>query len=58
MQRASNRKHSASKKSARRNTSKVPYFARRTLNSDFAAIMHKLRGGTNSTRTISEDRDD
>ena len=35
----------------------VPYFARRKLNPDFEAIMDKLEGGTDSTLTISEDRD-
>jgi hypothetical protein len=35
----------------------VPYFAQRKLNPSFRRIMHKLKGGTDSTRIISEDRD-
>jgi prevent-host-death family protein len=35
----------------------VPYFARRKLNPEFKAIMDKLKGGTDSTIIISEDRD-
>lgn len=35
----------------------VPYFARRKLNPAFRKIMDKLQGGTDSTQTISEDRD-
>jgi antitoxin (DNA-binding transcriptional repressor) of toxin-antitoxin stability system len=35
----------------------VPYFARRKLNPQFRRIMHQLRGGTDSTQIISEDRD-
>ena len=35
----------------------VPYFARRKLNPEFRKIMHRLRGGTDSTQIISEDRD-
>jgi prevent-host-death family protein len=37
--------------------SEVPYFARRKLSPAFKAIMHKLKGGTDSTIIISEDRD-
>lgn len=36
----------------------VPYFARRKLTPKFKAIMHKLKGGTDSTILISEDRED
>jgi prevent-host-death family protein len=36
----------------------TPYFSRRKLNPDFRAIMHKLRGGVDSTSTISDDRED
>ncbi len=36
----------------------VPYFARRKLSPGFKAIMHKLKGGTDSTILISEDRED
>lgn len=35
----------------------VPYFARRNLNPAFRRVMRRLRGGTDSTQTISEDRD-
>jgi len=35
----------------------VPYFARRKLNPQFRRIMHRLRGGTDSTQIISEGRD-
>ena len=35
----------------------IPYFARRKLNPQFRRIMHRLRGGTDSTQIISEDRD-
>lgn len=37
----------------------VPYFARRKMSPAFAKLMKsgKLRGGTDSTQTISEDRD-
>jgi antitoxin (DNA-binding transcriptional repressor) of toxin-antitoxin stability system len=35
----------------------VPYFARRKLSPRFRRLMHKLRGGTDSTRIISDDRD-
>ena len=35
----------------------VPYFARRKLTPAFRKIMEKLRGGTDSTQIISEDRD-
>lgn len=35
----------------------VPYFARRKLSPRFRAIMGKLKGGTDSTQIISEDRD-
>lgn len=35
----------------------VPYFARRKLTPAFKKIMHKLKGGTDSTVIISEDRD-
>ena len=35
----------------------VPYFARRKLTPAFKKIMHKLKGGTDSTIAISEDRD-
>jgi prevent-host-death family protein len=35
----------------------VPYFARRKLSPRFRAIMHKLKGGTDSTILISEDRE-
>jgi antitoxin (DNA-binding transcriptional repressor) of toxin-antitoxin stability system len=38
-------------------TPEVPYFARRKLNPEFRRIMHRLRGGTDSTQIISEDRD-
>ena len=36
----------------------VPYFARRKLSPQFKKIMHKLKGGTDSTVIISEDRED
>ena len=36
----------------------VPYFARRKLTPAFKKIMHKLKGGTDSTILISEDRED
>jgi len=38
----------------------VPYFARRKLTPAFRRLMEsgKLRGGRNSTETISEDRED
>ena len=35
----------------------VPYFARRKLSPQFRRIMHRLRGGTDNTQIISEDRD-
>ncbi|MGC2626503.1 MAG: hypothetical protein WA269_06675 [Candidatus Udaeobacter sp.] len=35
----------------------VPYFARRKLTPQFRRTMHRLRGGTDSTQIISEDRD-
>jgi antitoxin (DNA-binding transcriptional repressor) of toxin-antitoxin stability system len=35
----------------------VPYFARRKLSPQFRRIMHRLRGGIDSTQIISEDRD-
>ena len=35
----------------------APYFARRKPNRAFRKIMDKLQGGTDSTQTISEDRD-
>jgi antitoxin (DNA-binding transcriptional repressor) of toxin-antitoxin stability system len=35
----------------------VPYFARRKLTPAFRKIMHELRGGTDSTQIISEERD-
>jgi antitoxin (DNA-binding transcriptional repressor) of toxin-antitoxin stability system len=35
----------------------IPYFARRKLNPQFRRIMRRLRGGTDSTQIISEDRD-
>jgi len=38
-------------------TLEVPYFARRKLNTQFRRILHQLRGGTDSTQIISEDRD-
>jgi antitoxin (DNA-binding transcriptional repressor) of toxin-antitoxin stability system len=38
-------------------TPEIPYFARRKLNPAFRRIMHRLSGGTDSTRIISEDRD-
>ena len=38
-------------------TPEVPYFARRKLSPEFRRIMHRLRGGTDSTQIISEDRD-
>jgi antitoxin (DNA-binding transcriptional repressor) of toxin-antitoxin stability system len=38
-------------------TPEVPYFARRKLNPKFRRIMHRLRGGTDSTQIISDDRD-
>lgn len=38
-------------------TPEIPYFARRTINPAFRRIMHRLSGGTDSTRIISEDRD-
>ena len=40
--------------------SEVPYFARRKLSPAFRKLMEsgKLRGGTDSTITISEDRED
>ena len=38
-------------------SAEIPYFARRKLSPAFRRIMHKLRGGTDSTRIISEDRD-
>lgn len=39
-------------------TPETPYFSRRKLNPDFRAIMNKLRGGTDSTEIISDDRED
>ena len=36
----------------------VPYFARRRLSPRFRAAMHRLKGGTDSTVLISEDRED
>ena len=36
----------------------VPYFARRKPSRRFKAIMHKLKGGTDSTVLISQDRED
>ena len=36
----------------------VPYFARRKLSRRFKAAMHRLKGGTDSTTLISEDRED
>ena len=40
-------------------TPEVPYFARRKLTAAFRKLMRggKLRGGTDSTMVISEDRD-
>lgn len=38
-------------------TPEIPYFARRKLNPAFRRIMHRLSGGTDTTRIISEDRD-
>ncbi|MGH8100796.1 MAG: type II toxin-antitoxin system Phd/YefM family antitoxin [Chthoniobacterales bacterium] len=38
-------------------TPEVPYFSRRKLSPAFRKIMHQLRGGTDSTQIISEDRD-
>jgi antitoxin (DNA-binding transcriptional repressor) of toxin-antitoxin stability system len=35
----------------------LPYFAQRKLSARFRRIMHKLKGGTDSTQIISEDRD-
>jgi antitoxin (DNA-binding transcriptional repressor) of toxin-antitoxin stability system len=35
----------------------IPYFARRKLNPQFRRIMRRLRGGTDITQIISEDRD-
>jgi prevent-host-death family protein len=35
----------------------VPYFARRKLSPRFKAVMHKLKGGTDCTTLISQDRD-
>ena len=40
------------------NRPQEPCFARRTLSPRFKAVMHKLRGGTDSTIPISEDRED
>jgi len=39
---------------------RTPYFARRKLTPAFRKLMEsgELRGGTDSTRTISEDRED
>jgi antitoxin (DNA-binding transcriptional repressor) of toxin-antitoxin stability system len=37
-------------------TSEVPYFARRKLSPQFRRVMHRLRGGTDSTQIISENR--
>ena len=40
-------------------TPAVPYFARRVLNPGFRKLMKsgKLRGGTDATRIVSDDRD-
>lgn len=35
----------------------VPYFARRQLSRRFRNVMQKLKGGTDSTRIVSDDRD-
>lgn len=35
----------------------APYFSRRNPSPRFRAIMDELEGGTDSTQTISEDRD-
>jgi antitoxin (DNA-binding transcriptional repressor) of toxin-antitoxin stability system len=35
----------------------VPYFARRRLLPRFKAVMHELKGGTDSTILIAEDRE-
>lgn len=38
-------------------TPEARYFARQKLNPQFRRIMRRLRGGTDSTQIISEDRD-
>ena len=37
--------------------SEGPYFARRKLSPQLRRVIHRLRGGTDSTQIISEDRD-
>lgn len=45
------------RQTARYGEMETPYFARRKLTPQFRAIMDKLKGGTDSTIIISEDRD-
>lgn len=53
------RGHAVAKLVPQASEPEVPYFARRKLSPAFRKLMEsgKLRGGTDSTTTISEDRD-
>jgi len=52
------RGHAIAKIVVHQDAPETPYFSRRKLNREFRAMMHKLRGGGDSTQTISDDRED